>query len=130
MTLMTGGFGRRRSEHGVHNYEPFPRHAARLQSPRGRFPRQRPFGNGRARPATRNLPERFTMGDEWYEFSESPRGRGGVRVLATADESTYRQNRPMGDHPLIWTNEAYRRAIYIAVGHDSLALANEAYSVL
>jgi len=68
------------------------------------------------------------MTDEWYEFNESPRGR--VHVLATADESTYKQNKPMGDHPLIWVNERYHRAIYIAVGHDSTALANPAYAVL
>jgi uncharacterized protein len=82
----------------------------------------------RTHPATRSLPESFSMGDEWYEFSESPRGR--VRVLASADETSYRQNKPMGDHPVIWTNEQYRRAIYIAVGHDGAALTNPAYAAL
>jgi len=82
----------------------------------------------RSHPATRNLPERFEFRDEWYEFSESPRER--VRVLAVADESTYRQNKTMGDHPLIWVNESYRRAIYIAIGHDSYALANAHYLTL
>jgi type 1 glutamine amidotransferase len=79
-------------------------------------------------PVTRNLPPFFAMSDEWYEFNESPRGR--VRVLACADESTYRQVQPMGDHPLVWINEQYRRAVYIGVGHDSTALANPAYAVL
>lgn len=82
----------------------------------------------RSHPATRNLSASFELFDEWYEFNESPRGR--VRVLAVADESTYRQNKPMGDHPIVWTNERYRRAIYIAVGHDSTALANPDYAVL
>jgi uncharacterized protein len=82
----------------------------------------------RAHPATRNLPDRFEFSDEWYEFNESPRSR--VRVLATADETTYKQNKPMGDHPIIWTNEQYRRAIYIAIGHDPPALANDAYRIL
>lgn len=82
----------------------------------------------RRHPATRNLPARFEMDDEWYEFSASPRGR--VRVLATADESTYTQNRPMGDHPVVWVNEAYHRAIYIAVGHDPSSFANDAYATL
>lgn len=82
----------------------------------------------RQHPATKNLPTHFEMADEWYEFNENPRGR--VRVLATADETTYKQNKPMGDHPIIWTNEAYRRAIYIGVGHDSTALANKDYAVL
>jgi uncharacterized protein len=82
----------------------------------------------RGHPVTRNLPVSFEMSDEWYEFNESPRSR--VRVLATADESSYHQNKPMGDHPLIWVNENFRRAIYIGLGHDSTALSNPAYAVL
>ena len=79
-------------------------------------------------PATKNLPARFEMSDEWYEFNGNPRGQ--TRVLATADETTYKQNKPMGDHPIVWTNERYRRAIYIGVGHDPSALTNEAYGIL
>ena len=82
----------------------------------------------RTHPSTRNLPAAFEMSDEWYEFSASP--RGSVRVLAVADETTYTQNKPMGDHPVIWTNEQYQRAIYIALGHDPSALTNQDYAVL
>lgn len=82
----------------------------------------------RTHPATRNLPPKFEISDEWYEFNKSP--RGDVRVLATADESTYHQNKPMGDHPLVWTNERFRRMIYIAVGHDPSALSNPNYAIL
>jgi uncharacterized protein len=82
----------------------------------------------RQHPATKNLPAHFEMSDEWYEFNGNPRGR--TRVLATADETTYKQNKPMGDHPIIWTNEGYRRAIYIGMGHDPSALTNEAYCIL
>lgn len=82
----------------------------------------------RSHPATRSLPERFEMADEWYEFDASPRGR--VRVLASADESTYKQNRPMGDHPIVWVNEQYRRAIYIGLGHDPSALSVSPYATL
>jgi type 1 glutamine amidotransferase len=82
----------------------------------------------RRHPATKNLPAHFEMSDEWYEFNGNPRGQ--TRVLATADETTYKQNKPMGDHPIIWTNERYRRAIYIGVGHDPSALTNEAYGIL
>src|SRR5438046_2050452 len=78
--------------------------------------------------ATRNLPAQFEISDEWYEFNGNPRGR--ARILATADEATYQQNKPMGDHPIVWTNERYRRAIYIAIGHDPSSLTNEAYSIL
>jgi len=79
-------------------------------------------------PATKNLPKDFNLGDEWYEFNKSP--RGNVRVLATADESSYKQNKPMGDHPIIWTNEKFRRMIYIAIGHDPTALENKDYATL
>jgi len=77
---------------------------------------------------TKNLPATIVMTDEWYEFNRSP--RGNVRILAHADESTYTQNKPMGDHPLIWVNEKYRRFIYIGVGHDSTAYDNPPYALL
>jgi type 1 glutamine amidotransferase len=79
-------------------------------------------------PVTRNLPDRMTIGDEWYEFNESPRPR--VRVLAHADESTYTQNKPMGDHPMIWVNERYRRMVYICIGHDASLCADDDFKVL
>ena len=79
----------------------------------------------RKHPVTRGLPHRFEIADEWYEFDHSP--RGGVRVLATADESTYQQNKPMGDHPMIWVNEKYRRMVYIAIGHGPSCLENIDY---
>lgn len=79
-------------------------------------------------PATKNLPDKMEISDEWYEFNESPRPR--VRVLAHADESTYKQNHPMGDHPLIWTNEKYPRTIYIAIGHDASLCDNPDYQTL
>ncbi len=79
-------------------------------------------------PVTGNLPQTFDLSDEWYEFNKSP--RGNVRVLASADESTYHQNKPMGDHPIIWTNERYRRMIYIGVGHDPSVFTNSSYTTL
>jgi type 1 glutamine amidotransferase len=82
----------------------------------------------RNHPATRNLPDKFEISDEWYEWDHSPRGK--VRVLVVADESTYHPNKPMGDHPMVWTNENYRRMIYICVGHDPSALSNKWYAVL
>jgi type 1 glutamine amidotransferase len=79
----------------------------------------------RRHPIMRGLPVRFEVSDEWYEWDKSP--RSAVRVLATADESTYKQNKPMGDHPVIWTNEKFRRMIYIAIGHDPSILENKDY---
>lgn len=74
-------------------------------------------------PATAGLPDRIELSDEWYEWSKSP--RGNVRVLAVADETTYKQTIVMGDHPLVWTNEKYPKTIYIGVGHDPSVLENE-----
>ncbi|WP_114938040.1 ThuA domain-containing protein [Mucilaginibacter endophyticus] len=79
-------------------------------------------------PATKNLPAKFEISDEWYEFDKSP--RPNVRVLATADELSFKQNKPMGDHPIIWTNEKYRRMIYIGIGHDPSVFANQSYIAL
>jgi type 1 glutamine amidotransferase len=79
-------------------------------------------------PATKNLPDRFEISDEWYEWDRSP--RGAVHVLASVDESTYHPNKPMGDHPMIWTNEKFRRMIYISVGHDPSSLDNPYYETL
>lgn len=79
-------------------------------------------------PATKNLPAKFEISDEWYEFNKSP--RPNVRVLATADESSYKQNKPMGDHPIIWTNEKFRRMIYIGIGHDPSVFTNQSYTTL
>ena len=82
----------------------------------------------RSHPATRHLPARMDIPDEWYEFDKSPRST--VHVLASVDESTYHQNKPMGDHPIIWTNERYRRMIYIGPGHSPELLADHRYATL
>lgn len=76
-------------------------------------------------PVTAGLPATFRISDEWYEFNKSP--RGSVRVLANVDESSYTQNKPMGDHPIIWANEKYPRTVYICIGHDSSDLSNPVY---
>ena len=82
----------------------------------------------RSHPATRHLPARLELSEEWYEFDKSPRSQ--VHVLASVDESTYHPNKPMGDHPIIWSNPRYRRMIYIGVGSDPALLRNDAYTTL
>ncbi len=82
----------------------------------------------RRHPATRNLPKTFSLADEWYEFNHSP--RNNVHVLASVDESSYHPNKPMGDHPVVWTNTAYRRMIYIAIGADPSLFADSNYDIL
>ncbi len=79
-------------------------------------------------PVTKDLPASFRFYDEWYEFNKSP--RAGVHVLATADESSYKQEIPMGDHPMIWINEKYERAVYIGIGHDTLACTDPNFTML
>lgn len=82
----------------------------------------------RTHPVTKNLPVTFRLKDEWYEFDKSP--RPNVHVLAVVDESTYTQNKPMGDHPIIWINENYDRMIYIGIGHDVTQVDDPNFQIL
>jgi len=79
-------------------------------------------------PVTRNLSPSFSIRDEWYEFDRSP--RVNVHVLAKANESTYKPAKAMGDHPLIWTNPQYDRALYIGIGHDSTICDHPDFAIL
>lgn len=82
----------------------------------------------RTHPATKNLPATFSIRDEWYEWDKNP--RPNVHVLGRADESTYQQVKPQGDHPIIWTCPAFQRAIYIGIGHDASDWNNTAFTTL
>jgi uncharacterized protein len=99
-----------------------------VYSPHPAFQKGSVVVEDREHPVTRSLPASLTLWDEWYEFDKSP--RPNVRVLARADESTYKQNKPMGDHPMIWTNEKYDRALYIGIGHDATACSNPHFAAL
>lgn len=81
----------------------------------------------RDHPVTKDLPSNFSLRDEWYEFENAP---SGVTVLAVADESTYKPKKAMGYHPVIWTNPAFNRVLFISVGHDSTSCASEPYQIL
>lgn len=81
----------------------------------------------RKHPVTKNLPASFSLRDEWYEFENAP---SNVHVLAVADERTYKPKKSMGYHPVIWTNPAYNRVLYISVGHDSTSCTSESYKIL
>ena len=82
----------------------------------------------RNHPVTKDLPASFRFYDEWYEFNKSP--RANVHVLATADEKSYKPEIPMGDHPMIWINEKFRKAVYIGIGHDTTACTDPNFSKL
>jgi type 1 glutamine amidotransferase len=99
-----------------------------VYSPHPAFQQARVIVEDQHHPATIHLPANVQWPDEWYEFNKSPRDR--VRVLARVDESSYKQNKPMGDHPIIWTNERYRRMIYIGVGHSPDLLSDSNYTTM
>ena len=82
----------------------------------------------RTHPVTRHLPARIDIPDEWYEWDKSVRSNPDIHVLASVDESTYHQNKPMVDHPVIWTNQRFRRMIYISPGHSPELLHDPAYA--
>lgn len=71
-------------------------------------------------PVMRGVSDSFVIADdEWYTFDRNPRPH--VRVLATVDEASYRPASEirMGDHPVIWTNEAKAaRNVYFLMGHS------------
>lgn len=74
----------------------------------------------RGHPATRHLPFIWEFTDEWYDFRASP--RGSVRVLVSADESSYEGGGMGDDHPLVWCREqGAGKVFYTALGHASEA---------
>ncbi|MEU6949022.1 ThuA domain-containing protein [Streptomyces sp. NPDC046316] len=78
-------------------------------------------------PATAALPDRWAWTDEWYNFTSNPRDEG-VRVLARADESTYRGGTLGADHPLVWCREAGDgRVFFTALGHAAEAYEDQTF---
>ncbi|WP_055494641.1 ThuA domain-containing protein [Streptomyces sp. TP-A0356] len=90
-----------------------------------RFARHPAYQPGRAlvedrgHPATGHLPAVWEFTDEWYDFLAAPRG---VRVLVSADESSYEGGGMGEDHPLVWCREeGAGRVFYTAFGHAAEA---------
>ncbi|MFE6101366.1 ThuA domain-containing protein [Streptomyces laurentii] len=80
-------------------------------------------------PAMAALPDRWDWNDEWYNFTANPRAIG-VRVLARADETSYRGGTLGADHPLVWCREAAPgrgRVLFTALGHAIEAYADPAF---
>ncbi len=76
-----------------------------------------------AHPIAQGLPASWVMNEEWYSFKNNPRATGS-RIIATLDESTYKQvgmggqKLQMGDHPIVWTRAVGKgRVFYSAIGH-------------
>ena len=78
------------------------------------------------------VPASFVIpGDEWYTYDKSP--RPNVRVLAAVDESTYTPDSDikMGDHPVVWVNEAKAaKNVYFQMGHSGKLYDNEAFTTM
>ncbi|WP_052852745.1 ThuA domain-containing protein [Streptomyces avicenniae] len=80
----------------------------------------------RDHPATAHLDGRWDVTDEWYNFTANPRAR--VRVLASADESTYEGGTMGADHPLVWCHETGGgRSFYTALGHRAESYAEPVF---
>ncbi|MCT4357103.1 ThuA domain-containing protein [Streptomyces sp. Je 1-79] len=78
-------------------------------------------------PGTAALPARWSWTDEWYNFTSNPRDQG-VRVLARADESTYRGGTLGADHPLVWCRgTGAGRVFFTALGHAEEAYEDETF---
>ncbi|TWG06977.1 hypothetical protein FHX80_115478 [Streptomyces brevispora] len=76
-------------------------------------------------PATAHLGDTWDLADEWYDFRDDPRGR--VRVLASADASSYEGGTGV-DHPLVWTREHDgARVFYTALGHAPQAYTDPVF---
>lgn len=97
-----------------------------------RFARHPALQPGRAvvedhdHPATRHLPPVWHLTDEWYDFRSSP--RPAVRVLVSADETSYEGGGMGGDHPLVWCREQGRgRVFYTALGHTAELYGDPAF---
>ncbi|MEE1940729.1 ThuA domain-containing protein [Streptomyces sp. TRM 70361] len=77
-------------------------------------------------PATAHLDAVWPFTDEWYDFRTSPRGR--VRVLLSADETTYEGGGMGEDHPLAWCHEnTGGRSFYTALGHTRESYSDPAF---
>lgn len=77
-------------------------------------------------PATAHLGGAWEVSDEWYDFDHSP--RAGVRVLASADESSYTGGSMGADHPLVWCHEYDGGPVfYTALGHSPQAYHDRAF---
>jgi type 1 glutamine amidotransferase len=86
----------------------------------------------KAHPVMKGIPLSFwVQKEEWYTYDKSP--RPNVHVLASVDESSYIPNSDvkMGDHPVVWTNPAYKaRNVYIFMGHSPLLFDDANYKKL
>lgn len=77
-------------------------------------------------PVLAGVPATFSLHEEWYAWTTSPRGKPDISILATVDESTYDpQGTAMGkDHPVMWSNAKYGPMILTSLCHEPEAFSN------
>ena len=65
--------------------------------------------------------------DEWYNFKTNPRS-GGVHVLLTVEESSYKGGSLGDDHPIAWCQKFEGgRSFYTGLGHFDEAYRDERF---
>ena len=85
------------------------------------------------------LPDKFSVEDEWYVFYDSPR-ENNVNILYTLDETGLDWDGRLGpffkdktfgmgdDHPIVWYKDVGQgRSFYTAMGHDRNAWTNDTH---
>ena len=81
-------------------------------------------------PIMRGVAEYFQIkNEEWYTWDTTP--RPNVHVLASVDEKSYTpdNDKKMGDHPVIWSNEHFKaRNVYVFMGHHPELFDNPAFT--
>jgi type 1 glutamine amidotransferase len=77
-------------------------------------------------PVLAGVPATFSLHEEWYAWTTSPRGKPDIAILATVDESTYDPGgTAMGkDHPVMWSNTKYGPMILTSLCHEPEAFSN------
>lgn len=73
-------------------------------------------------PATSELPESFSLADEWYNYRDVYEF---IHVLAKVDENTYQGGEHNHDHPISWYHDYDGgRAFYTGLGHTGDTFSN------
>ncbi len=72
--------------------------------------------------STANLPDSFSLADEWYNFRDIYEF---INVVAKVDENTYQGGEHNHDHPISWYHEYDGgRAFYTGLGHTDETFSN------
>lgn len=76
--------------------------------------------------STRHLPKRWQRRDEWYDYRNIPSDK--IHILATLDESTYKNGKMGDNHPIAWCHKYDGgRAWYTGGGHTKQSYAEKMF---